>query len=98
MKKNILIFFLSAVMVTGILAGCSKLDKSKEKKIEQIIEKDSDGDGVPDSIDEEPNTPKGVKVDSKGRALDSDGDGDFGRVQQIGQKQRKKDRTDYRKR
>lgn len=36
---------------------------------------DSDGDGVPDSIDEEPRTPKGATVDSVGRAIDSDGDG-----------------------
>jgi OmpA-OmpF porin, OOP family len=33
---------------------------------EPIIEKDSDGDGVVDSIDECPNTPKGYKVDPKG--------------------------------
>jgi len=37
--------------------------------------KDSDGDGVPDSMDKCPNTPKGVKVDSVGCPLDSDHDG-----------------------
>jgi len=37
--------------------------------------KDSDGDGVPDKLDECPNTPKGVAVDEKGCPLDSDGDG-----------------------
>ncbi|WP_025732990.1 OmpA family protein [Carnimonas nigrificans] len=36
---------------------------------------DSDGDGVPDSIDECPGTPAGVAVDAKGCPLDSDGDG-----------------------
>lgn len=36
---------------------------------------DSDGDGVPDSRDECPNTPAGVKVDARGCPLDSDGDG-----------------------
>ncbi|HSW14851.1 MAG TPA: OmpA family protein [Solimonas sp.] len=36
---------------------------------------DSDGDGVPDEADLCPNTPKGVKVDSKGCPVDSDGDG-----------------------
>ncbi len=36
---------------------------------------DSDGDGVPDSIDQCPNTPAGVKVDARGCPLDSDGDG-----------------------
>ena len=36
---------------------------------------DSDGDGVPDGSDACPNTPTGVKVDSRGCPLDSDGDG-----------------------
>ncbi len=37
--------------------------------------KDSDGDGVPDSRDKCPGTPKGVKVDSHGCPIDSDNDG-----------------------
>jgi outer membrane protein OmpA-like peptidoglycan-associated protein len=37
--------------------------------------KDSDGDGVPDYIDECPDTPQGVVVDSVGCPVDSDGDG-----------------------
>ena len=36
---------------------------------------DSDGDGVIDSEDKCPNTPRGVKVDRNGCPLDSDGDG-----------------------
>ncbi|MCZ7626583.1 MAG: flagellar motor protein MotB [Candidatus Methylomirabilota bacterium] len=36
---------------------------------------DSDGDGVPDSIDKCPNTQVGVKVDADGCPLDSDKDG-----------------------
>ena len=36
---------------------------------------DSDGDGVPDTLDRCPNTPKGVKVDARGCPLDSDNDG-----------------------
>jgi hypothetical protein len=36
---------------------------------------DTDGDGVPDSIDKCPGTPKGVRVDSKGCPLDTDKDG-----------------------
>lgn len=37
--------------------------------------KDSDGDGVLDGVDQCPNTPKGVQVDTRGCPLDSDGDG-----------------------
>ena len=37
--------------------------------------KDSDGDGVPDYLDKEPNTPVGARVNSAGVTLDSDGDG-----------------------
>jgi OOP family OmpA-OmpF porin len=36
---------------------------------------DSDGDGVNDNMDQCPNTPAGVAVDSRGCALDSDRDG-----------------------
>jgi len=36
---------------------------------------DSDGDGVPDAMDQCPGTPAGVKVDEVGCPLDSDGDG-----------------------
>lgn len=36
---------------------------------------DSDGDGVYDDEDQCPNTPYGIRVDSKGCPLDSDGDG-----------------------
>ncbi|MBN3580815.1 OmpA family protein [Algoriphagus aestuarii] len=37
--------------------------------------KDSDGDGVPDYLDKEPNTPIGARVNSHGTTMDSDGDG-----------------------
>jgi OOP family OmpA-OmpF porin len=40
------------------------------------VDADSDGDGVPDSIDECPNTPAGVAVDAKGCPIDGDSDGD----------------------
>ncbi len=36
---------------------------------------DSDQDGVPDYLDREPNTPSGVTVDSKGRAIDKNKNG-----------------------
>jgi OOP family OmpA-OmpF porin len=37
--------------------------------------KDSDGDGVPDYLDKEPNTPAGARVNASGITMDSDGDG-----------------------
>lgn len=40
-----------------------------------LEDQDSDGDGVPDSMDKCPGTPAGVKVDENGCAIDSDGDG-----------------------
>lgn len=36
---------------------------------------DSDQDGVPDYLDREPNTPSGVTVDTKGRAIDKNNNG-----------------------
>ncbi len=43
-------------------------------KIEGMM-KDSDGDGVADQFDQNPNTPDGVAVDGSGNALDVDMDG-----------------------
>jgi len=46
-----------------------------EKAQEQKVVLDDDNDGVPNDLDQCPNTPAGVKVDAKGCELDSDGDG-----------------------
>ena len=52
----------------------AQIDKGKEfAVIKECM--DSDADGVPDSIDKCPDTPKGVKVDKDGCPIDSDGDG-----------------------
>lgn len=45
------------------------------KKRQDELVADTDGDGVIDAIDEDPNTPPDVPVDTKGRVLDSDKDG-----------------------
>jgi OOP family OmpA-OmpF porin len=65
-------------------AGCGKVVAADELMTgpamagfvqEALLEHDGDGDGVGDSKDRCPNTPKGVKVDAVGCPLDSDGDG-----------------------
>jgi outer membrane protein OmpA-like peptidoglycan-associated protein len=48
-------------------------EQNKPKPAPPLL--DTDGDGVLDIVDEEPNTEVGAKVDTKGRTLDSDGDG-----------------------
>lgn len=52
--------------------------KGRVTNVEQSVQdlkKDSDGDGVANHLDKEPNTPAGAIVDGSGRALDTDGDG-----------------------
>ena len=43
---------------------------------------DSDGDGVPDAVDQCPDTPAGARVDARGCELDSDHDGVVDRIDQ----------------
>lgn len=66
--QNALIGAVAGAVIGGAL--CS------EEAAEPVMqEKDTDGDGVVDSLDNCPNTPTGATVDSKGCALDTDGDG-----------------------
>ncbi len=51
----------------------SEIDDVKKRQQEMLT--DSDGDGVIDALDQEPNTPSDAPVDTKGRTLDSDKDG-----------------------
>jgi len=53
----------------------NELNKPAHMKLPKPILDDADGDGVTDQFDLEPNTPAGAKVDSHGRAMDTDGDG-----------------------
>lgn len=50
------------------------VDEQVRKRTDEALA-DSDNDGVIDAIDQEPNTPPDVPVDTKGRTLDSDRDG-----------------------
>ncbi len=45
------------------------------KANQELLSRDSDGDGVPDKFDKEPNTPTGCPVDVNGVTRDTDGDG-----------------------
>ncbi|WP_196885912.1 OmpA family protein [Aureivirga sp. CE67] len=49
--------------------------KKKKNKIMVDAYKDTDGDGVMDRFDKEPNTPPGVRVYGSGEAIDTDNDG-----------------------
>ena len=49
----------------------------------EVIELDSDGDGVLDKTDECPKTPRGVEVDTVGCPFDTDGDGVYDYLDQC---------------
>ena len=53
----------------------SELNNPRHMKLPKPILDDSDGDGVIDQLDREPNTPAGCPVDTHGVSRDTDGDG-----------------------
>lgn len=53
----------------------NELNTPKHMKMPKVVLDDTDGDGVPDQFDLEPNTPKGAPVDTHGVSRDTDGDG-----------------------
>ena len=53
----------------------SEINNPKHMKIPKPIFDDTDGDGVVDQLDKEPNTPAGCPVDTHGVTKDTDGDG-----------------------
>ena len=55
--------------------GAQMTDIAELKQRPLLDLTDSDGDGVIDMLDQEPDTPAGAPVDTRGIALDSDGDG-----------------------
>lgn len=61
----------------NFIFGASKKESAPEPApvVEEPVVADEDGDGVPDSLDQCPNTPAGVEVDAAGCPLDADGDG-----------------------
>lgn len=53
----------------------SELNNPRHMKLPKPVFMDSDGDGVLDELDKEPNTPAGCPVDTHGVMRDTDGDG-----------------------
>lgn len=53
----------------------SEINQPKHMKLPKPVLEDSDGDGVTDQLDREPNTPQGCPVDAHGVTKDTDGDG-----------------------
>ncbi|MEO6135545.1 MAG: DUF6089 family protein [Ginsengibacter sp.] len=62
---------LNSILTTQI----SNIQTQVDTLNARMSTKDSDGDGVFDQFDKEPNTPAGAVVDFRGVALDTDGDG-----------------------
>jgi OmpA-OmpF porin, OOP family len=56
-------------------APYAQIERNTGKPDAAEMLKDEDGDGVPDRLDRETNTPKDCPVDTRGESLDSDGDG-----------------------
>jgi outer membrane protein OmpA-like peptidoglycan-associated protein len=53
----------------------NELNSPRRMKIPKPVLDDTDGDGISDQFDLEPNTPSGAPVDSHGVSKDTDGDG-----------------------
>ncbi len=53
----------------------SEINNPKHMKLPKPVFDDEDGDGIVDQLDKCPGSPAGVKVDSHGCPLDTDGDG-----------------------
>jgi len=65
---------VAGAMGGALIGGTICALMAEEDKPAVVAPKDSDNDGVIDSLDECPNTPAGAAVDAKGCPLDSDND------------------------
>jgi len=70
-----IVFGSSAIAYDAVTLNQIITAYQKSVEVAEASQEDADGDGVPDRLDQCPNTPNGVKVDSRGCPLDSDGDG-----------------------
>jgi OOP family OmpA-OmpF porin len=66
-------FRTNDILQSQITNNSSRIDSLAAAQ--KSLTDDTDGDGVPDRFDREPNTPAGSPVDARGMALDTDGDG-----------------------
>ena len=53
----------------------NEINAPRHMKLPKPVLDDADGDGVTDQFDQEPNTPAGAPVDTRGVSRDTDGDG-----------------------
>jgi hypothetical protein len=70
MKKYILLSAIILATASVYLAA-----QQAPQPVKKDCKKDADDDGVNDCFDQCANTPKGIRVDSKGCPRDTDGDG-----------------------
>ena len=61
--------------INPLFYAYSEINKPRHMKMPKPVLDDSDGDGVTDQFDMEPNTPAGAPVDTHGVSRDTDGDG-----------------------
>ncbi|MEO6819316.1 MAG: outer membrane beta-barrel protein [Ginsengibacter sp.] len=74
-KKQLMFDNPAARMNDLLQTQVTNINNRVDSLAAQLSLVDSDGDGVPDQFDKEPNTPAGCKVDFRGVSLDTDGDG-----------------------
>jgi len=74
-KKQLMFDNPAARLSDTMQAQVNRLQTQVDTLNAKLSTVDSDGDGVPDQYDKEPNTPAGCPVDFRGVTKDTDGDG-----------------------